>query len=255
MLIRYNVVKIEYREIMRDFFTRTEDNDTVYIETELTAFGYSSNNPWLFSVFIKFDSLNDAANGFEEFLETKESLIIALEHEDKAKYVGSRNVDGWSEFYFYAKDSKELDTVVQHILKESNYVYESSVVRDTKWDFHHKNLSPTELEQCHIQSEKIIFMLEEENDDLTVVRPVEHYISFELPTQKNRFINTLALEGYTFKDDISSDEFEHGIALVKEHDIQRATLTDEIEKLFVEIKKCQGYYEGWSTILAEEIQV
>ncbi len=239
---------------MREYFTRIENSDVIQIEIDLNAFGYSSDNPWLFSVFIKFDGADEKLNGFEEFLETKESLIIALEHQDRAKYVGTRYVDGWSELYFYAKDSKELDTIAQHILKESSYVYESSVVRDTKWDFHHKNLSPTELEQCHIQSEKIIFMLEEEDDDLTQVRPVEHYVSFELPTQKNRFLNTLDIEGYAFKDEISSEEFENGIALVKEHDVCSETLKEEIDKLFVAIKKCDGYYEGWSTTLIEDAE-
>jgi len=239
---------------MREYFTRIEDNNTIHIEIDLNAFGFSSNNPWLFSVFIKFDGLDESISGFEEFLETKESLIISLEHEDKAKYVGTRNVDGWSEIYFYAKDSKELERIAQHILKETTYIYESSVVRDTKWDFHHKNLTPSELEQCHIQSEKIIFMLKEEEDDLSKVRSVEHYISFELPTQKNRFVNTLNIEGYSLKDEISSEEFEHGVALVKEHNVQSETLKEEIDKLFVEIKKCQGYYEGWSTTLAEETQ-
>ncbi|MDF1879467.1 DUF695 domain-containing protein, partial [Sulfurimonas sp. SAG-AH-194-C20] len=226
-----------------------------HIEIDLNAFAYSSNNPWLFSVFIKFDGLDESLNGFEEFLETKESLIIALEHQEKAKYVGTRNVDGWSELYFYAKDSKELDSVAQHILKESTYVYESNVVRDAKWDFHHKNLIPSELEQCHIQSEKIIFMLKEEEDDLSKKRKVEHYISFELPTQKNRFINSLDIKGYILKDEISSEEFEHGIALLKEHDVRSETLKSEIDTLFKEIKKCQGYYEGWSTTLAEEVLV
>lgn len=239
---------------MREYFTRTEDNDTVYIEIDLNAFAYSSDNPWLFSVFIKFNGIDESVNGFEEFLETKESLIISLEHQEKAKYVATRNVDGWSELYFYAKDSKELEKIAQHILKESTYVYESSVVKDTKWDFHHKNLIPSELEQCHIQSEKIIFMLKEEEDDLSVVRSVEHYISFELPTQKNRFINTLNIDGYTLKDEISSEEFENGVALVKDHDVKSETLKLEIDTLFGEIKKYQGFYEGWSTTLAEDIE-
>jgi len=239
---------------MREYFTRIEDGSTVNIEIDLNAFAYSSNNPWLFSVFIKFDAATDKEMGFEEFLETKEALIITLEHEEKTKYVGSRIVDGWSELYFYSKDSKDLESVVSKILKSSNYLYESSVVRDTKWDFHHKNLTPSELELCHIESEKIIFMLEEEEDDLSVVRPVEHYISFEMPTQKNRFINTLELEGFTLKDEISSEEFEHGIALVKEHNVQSETVREEVTKLFEVIKKSQGFYEGWSTVLACELE-
>ena len=239
---------------MRDFFQRLEDDTLISIEVDMNAFGFSSNNPWLFSVFIKFDGADEQIAGYEEFLETKEALIIALENENRVKYVGTRIVDGWSEIYFYAQDSKSLDTTVAQILKPSNYVYESSVVRDAKWDFHHKNLVPTELEECHIQSEKIIFMLEEEGDDLEVVRTVEHYLSFEVPTQKNRFLNTLELEGYTFKDEISSDEFENGVALVKEHNVTSETIRLEVSQLFEAVKACQGFYEGWSTTLAEEIE-
>jgi len=238
---------------MREYFIRVEDGSEVNIEIDMSAFGYSSDNPWLFSVFIKFDAHDDQINGFEEFLDMKESIIIALELQERAKFVGTRIVDGWSELYFYAKDSKELEALVTNILRGSNYIFESSVVRDAKWDFHHKNLAPSELELCHIESEKIIFMLEEEEDDLTVVRPVEHYISFEVPTQKNRFINTLNIEGFTLKDEISSDEFEHGIALVKEHSVTSDVIKEEVSKLFEVIKKNQGYYEGWSTMLACEL--
>jgi len=239
---------------MREFFQRVEDNNNVIIEIETNAYAHSGKNPWLFSLFIKFDASDDTKEGFEEFLETKESLIIALEHSEKARFVGSRVVDGWSELYFYAPESKELEAEVAKILKSNTYVYESSVVKDNRWDFHHKNLSPSELEQCHMESEKIIFMLEEEEDDLSIVRAVEHYISFEVPTQKNRFINTLDIEGYKFKDEISSDEFENGIALVKEHNVTREVVKEEIDKLFVAVKKCQGFYEGWSTTLAVEIE-
>ena len=239
---------------MRELFTRNEENSIVHLEVDMNAFAYSSDNPWLFSVFIKFDGADELSESFEEFLESKEALIIALEHEERTKYVGMRIIDGWSELYFYANDSKDLESIVTKILSPSHYVYESSVVRDTKWDFHYKNLKPTELELCHIESEKIIFMLEEEDDDLEVVRPVEHYISFELPTQKNRFINTLDIEGYTLKDEISSEEFEHGIALVKEHNVTSATVREEVTKLFEIIKKNQGFYEGWSTVLASELE-
>jgi len=237
---------------MREFFQRIEDGSVVAVEIDMNAFGYSNRFSWLFSVFIKFDSVDTNEESFEEFLEAKEALIISLELDEKAKYVGSRMLDGWSEIYFYAADSKSLNSEVTKMLSPSNYVFESSVVKDTKWDFHHKNLVPSELEECHIQSEKIIFMLEEEEDDLEVVRVVEHYISFELPTQKNRFINTLELEGFKIKDEISSEEFENGIALISEHKVTSEAVKEIVETLYKEIKKSQGFYEGWSTTLANE---
>jgi len=239
---------------MREFFQRTEDANLVNIEIDMNAYAYSQKFSWLFSVFIKYEPSAETQEGYEEFLETKEALIIALEHDEKAKFVGIRIVDGWSEFYFYAQDPKGLDITVAKMLNASNYVYESNVVRDAKWDFHHKNLSPSDLELANIESQKIIFLLEEEGDELSKVRPVEHYVSFDTPTQKNRFINTLNIEGLTLKDEIESDEFENGLALVKEHNVTPQEVQKVVESIFESFKDTKGYYEGWSTVLADDSQ-
>ena len=236
---------------MREHFQREEEGKSLFYEVNMDAGEFKDENPWLFSIFIKFDSCDETQDGFEEFLETKESLIIALESEGKVHYVGSRVVDGWNELYFYASDSKELNSMSTAILKESGYAYESNVVRDKKWNLYETQLFPTELEQHNIQTAKITFLLEEEGDDLSVSRDVEHYVSFEMPTQKNRFINTLELDGFSFKDEISSDEFEHGVALVKNHAVTYEEATKVISELFEFIKKENGYYEGWSTTLVD----
>ena len=238
---------------MREFFRRIEDGSEIIVETDMNAYAYSNKYAWLLSVFIKFDAADETQEGFEEFLEAKESLIIALEHDEKAKYVGGRSVDGWSELYFYANDSKGLDSEVAKILKTMDYLYESSVVRDSKWDFHHKNLTPNELELAHIQSDKIIYLLEEEGDTLHEPRIVEHYVSFDTPTQKERFLENLTEENFHFKDEISSEEFENGIALSKVHAVTQEAVTAVVEELFELIKSENGYYEGWSTTLAKEV--
>ena len=234
---------------MREIFERIEDGVSTFYEVDMDASEFKEGNPWLLSVFLKFDSSSETEDGFEEFLEMKESLIIALESEGKVHYVGSRVVDGWNEFYFYASDSKELNSMATAILKESGYVHESNVVKDNKWKLYETQLFPTELEQHNIQTAKIVFLLEEEGDELSTPRAVEHYVSFEMPTQKNRFINTLAIEGFTMKDELSSEEFEHGVALVKEHAVTYEEATKVIAELFEFVKKEGGYYEGWSTTL------
>jgi len=240
---------------MREIFTRTEDGQLTNIEVVLDAGKNKESNPWLFSVFVKYDGLDENLSGYEEFLETKESLIIAVEYEDKAKYVGSMVKDGWSEFYFYSSVSKELNSMVPAILKSSGYTYESNIVKDKKWNFYETQIFPTELEQHNIQSAKIVFLLEEEGDNLSVVRPVEHYLSFETPTRKERFINTMDLEGFSFKDEISSEEFDNGIAIVKEHGVTYDEVSKEVARLFEAVKEDNGYYEGWSTTLANEEEI
>ena len=237
---------------MREVFERLEDGNVVNIEVDVDAIDCKDDCPWLFSAFIKHDNLDENEQRYEEFLETKESLIIALAYDEMAKYVGSRVVDGWSELYFYASSSKELSSMVSAVLKPTNYIYESNVVRDSKWDFYLSQLSPSELEYHHIISAKIINQLQEEGDNLEIAREVEHYASFETPTQKNRFVNNLNLDGFVYKDDIATDEFEHGVALVRKQPIIYDNMKQIVEQLFIEIKKERGFYEGWSTLLVKE---
>jgi len=237
--------------MIREVFTREEDGTLYFIEVDLGAGEYKKENPWLFSVFVKYDGLDDKSDSYEDFLETKESLIIAIEYEDKAHYLGSRVVDGWSEFYFCASSARELNPMVTAILKDTGYVFESNIVKDKKWGFYELQLFPRELELVHIQSAKIIFLLEEEGDDLSIARDVEHYLSFETPTQKNRFLNTLELDGFSFKDDLSSEEFEHGVALISNHSVQEQEVMKIVNKLFEKVKEVKGFYEGWSTTLIQ----
>jgi len=237
---------------MREVFQRLEDGEILNIEVDMDVVEYKDDMPWLLSAFIKHDFSAENTQKYEEFLETKESLIIALAYDEMARYVGSRVVDGWSELYFYAASSKELNSMVSAILSPTNYVYESNVVRDTKWDFYFSQLSPTELEYHHIVSAKIINQLQEEGDDLKTPREVEHYISFETPTQKNRFVNNLNIDGFTYKDEIDSEDFTHGVAFVKKHPITYEDVKKVVEELYVEIQKERGFYEGWSTTLIEE---
>ncbi len=234
---------------MRELFVREEDSHNVIIEVELDTQEIQEMNPWLLSIFIKYDSTKQDKDTYEEFLETKESLIIALEHNQRALYVGSRVVDGWNEFYFYSYDSKNLDKTVKKILSPSEYIFESNIVRDTKWEFYENQLVPNELELHHIESSKIIFLLQEEGEDLSISRDVEHYVSFLTPTQKDRFLENLNLDGFSFKDEISSEEFEHGLALIKNHSVTKNEVKKTIEELFLKIKQEGGFYEGWSTTL------
>lgn len=240
---------------MREIFKREEESRFVEIEVEVDADEFKESHSWLLSVFIKPTKNSIESDDFEQFLEIKESLIIALNQEERAIYSGSRVVDGWSELYFYAKEAKGLENTIAYMLKDSGYKYENSVVKDAKWDFFHKQLFPTELEFCNIESRKIIFLLEEEGDELEASREVEYYVSFDTATQKERFIDKALDLGFEFKDDISSEEFAHGVAFVKKHAVLEEIVNEVVKTLFLEVKKEHGYYEGWSTTIVNKSAV
>ena len=43
---------------MREIFERIEDNRSTFYEVDIDASEFKEGNPWLFSVFLKFDSSN-----------------------------------------------------------------------------------------------------------------------------------------------------------------------------------------------------
>ncbi|MDA7816651.1 DUF695 domain-containing protein [Sulfurimonas sp.] len=235
---------------MREKFNRNEDGQLVNIEVYLDAKENQENNPWIYSVFIKYDVSDKSEDSLDEFFETKESLIIALEYENRASYVGNRIVGDWSELYFYANNTKQLDAITSKILKSSGYTFDTNNARDKEWGFFDHNIFPTDLELSLIQSAQIVELMKEEGDDSSIPREVEHYASFDTSTQKSRFVENALECGFEFKDDISSDELEYGVALTKNHSLLEEDLREAIEPLLEFIAEERGEYELWSTTLA-----
>nr|WP_226962198.1 ribonuclease E inhibitor RraB [Sulfurimonas marina] len=104
-----------------------------------------------------------------------------------------------------------------------------------------------------MQSRDVLEMLIDEDDDLTIARPVEHYVYFDTPTQRERYVKNLSLEGFEYKDDIDSEDFENGVALVKTHQLLPEVVDEVVETIYESLQKDYGHYEGWSTTLANDL--
>ncbi|SFV49818.1 Putative cytoplasmic protein [hydrothermal vent metagenome] len=220
-----------------------------FIEVNLGEIRNISELEYLISVFVKFDALKEDNEKVEEFLDFKESVIDMLQ--DEAVYIGMRVIDGWSEFYFYSKESKGIEQKVASIFRESGYAYEISITKDSRWDFYYNNLFPTDLEMYLIYSKKSVLQMMAEGDDLLKPREVEHYVSFDTESQKDRFVSEVEKIGFAYKDEIDSKELPHAVALAKVHALDQDSLEKNIGELLKLIKKDHGHYELWSAPLAD----
>lgn len=140
---------------MLDFFDRVENGRNVKIEVESDIERYHGNK-WLLSIFLDFDSFETHTKEYMNFLQLKGSLIIQLEDEDKTGYVGSRSIDGWTEFYFYSKNNADLKSRMADVFQYTEYNYESYVAKDSDWSFYHRKLEPNEDEVAIMEQVKQI---------------------------------------------------------------------------------------------------
>ncbi len=222
--------------------------DGIFVEVNLGDIRNESELEYLISVFVKFNAIHEDIENVEKFLNFKEKVIEALEKD--AVYIGMRVVEGWSEFYFYSKESKGVEQKISAIFSGSGYVYETSITKDNKWNFYYKNLFPTDLEMYLIYSKKIVLQMMAEGDNLAAPREVEHYVSFDTQSQKERFLKSIEGIGFTYKDDIDNKELAHAVAIAKEHALDQDSLEKNICELLELVKKDHGRYELWSAPLA-----
>ena len=223
--------------------------DDIFIEVNLGDIRFAKEMEYLISVFVKFDAMHEDIDDVEDFLEFKETLIDSLGVD--TEYVGMRIVDGWSEFYFYAKDSKGTEQKVAAIFRDSGYIYETSIVKDPRWNFYYKNLFPSDLEMYLIYSKKIVLQMMAEGDVLAIPREVEHYVSFDTASQKKRFLENIKEIGFAYKDDIDNKELEHAVAITKTHALDQDSLRKNIKQLVDLVAKDHGKYELWSSTVVQ----
>ena len=246
---------------MREFYTQVEDGDLVKIEVELEAQQMIDEvefYPWLYTVFIKLkhpmpDGLADEDE--EDFLsECKDRLAIKLEEKEKAVYVGSKTTAGWYELYFYLQDPKGIENKTKDILNAFDYKFESNAVKDKKWNLYETSLYPNLLQSHHIQSRQIIDELVEEGDDVAKEREVEHYILFQTASLREKFVASLEEHSLTCKDEFERDaeEYVYGIIVPIMQAVDAETMNKTTDMFMELCSKDHGYYEGWSTSMADE---
>ena len=241
---------------MRELYTKIEAQIPVKIEVELEAQQMVEQinlYPWLYTVFIKLkDPLSDglATEDEEEFLsECKERLALRLQENQESVYVGSKITDGWYELYFYLQDPKGIENKTKDILKAFEYPFESNAVKDKKWDLYETSLYPNIVQAHHIQTRQIIRELMEEGDDISVSREVEHYMLFQTPSLREKFLD--ALESYDLVSKMvferDEDEFVYGVTIVSVQNLDAKQMDTFTDRLIELSEKYHAHYEGWST--------
>ena len=191
----------------------------------------------------------------EDFLsECKDRLAIKLEENEKAIYVGSKTTSGWYELYFYLQDPKGIENKTKDIMNAFEYKFESNAVKDKKWNLYETNLYPNLVQSHHIQSRQIIEEIIEEGDDITKSREVEHYLLFQTPSLREKFLTVLEENSLTCKDEFErdEDEFVYGLIIPIVQSVDMETM-NKMTDMFMDLcAKSHAYYEGWSTSMTDE---
>lgn len=233
---------------MMKYFTRVNsDNLEEKITIDLDFYHDLPVDDKIYSlwIFIKSDKNLDAL---------KSEITASLEKSHSADFVATRELDGWSELYYYASSERKFTTTINEIMSKYQFTYECGSHKDSNFKVYLETLYPDELEFHQIESRHIIETLESEGDDLEVAREVEHYAFFQTEANMQRFVESVKELGFHLKELVkqSDSDYSYGAILLKNHSVTLETVQNEISDLLEKIILEHGYYEGWSTTLVSE---
>jgi len=236
---------------MIEYYVQHDEEGQVYrteVDLSLVDDAPDEQRPWLLWLFVKVGNNEDS-----EFVRFRDDLIVTLDSQVEAVYVGTICKDGWCELYFYASTSKKFENITSEVMvRHSKYPYERGSSKDTKWEMYQERLYPEPFDIISIQSRHTLEALMEEGDDLSVPREVEHYFFFQTPTALQRFETSMLSQGFIIKEHMNDDEsdYVYGVTLLKTESITPEQVNETTSILYELVLQDHGHYEGWSTVLS-----
>jgi len=228
------------------YFTRVNsENIEEKIGIELDFYHKLPTDDKIYSLWVFIKS--------SDIVEVEKIITSKLKESHNANFVATREVDGWSELYYYASNEKKFTNIINEVMSEFDYSFECGSHRDSKFKVYLETLYPDELEFHQIESRHIIETLEAEGDELEASREVEHYAFFQTEANMQRFIHSAENLGFSLKEMVnkSDSDYSYGVVLLKNHNVLLETVQNEIVDLLEKIMLEHGYYEGWSTTLVK----
>ncbi|MGD9716931.1 MAG: DUF695 domain-containing protein [Sulfuricurvum sp.] len=237
---------------MIEFYELTDEEEIPFrcdVNMELSESAPQPERSWLLWLFVK--ASDPAEEGFVRF---REELANKLETELDAVFAGSLSKEGWIELYFYAPDAKRFENLSSEVMSaHGGFAYERGASRDTKWEMYLERLYPDAYALLRIQNRHTLEALEEAGDDHAIAREVEHYLFFQTKSALERVVSSLSSHGFSLKEEVGDNEsdYAYGAVLAKTEPVTPEQVEETTAVLFDAALEQHGYYEGWSTVLAQ----
>lgn len=165
---------------------------------------------------------------------------------------GRITTEGRREFYFYGEHNDGLEACVASALGAFNdYQFDFGSQRDATWNQYLSVLYPSEEELQKIRNRSVLDALEREGDIDTTVREVSHWVYFQTPDQRDRFLKDAIQLGYRQGNHLCGSHELRPFGIIIHRD--QAVTSDLIDEAVIELFRLANHhgaeYDGWETMV------
>lgn len=217
-----------------------------------------------YCVRITIELKNPDENGFST---NERPAIYAIEDQilrplqsDKDILVAVLTVQGEVTWYFYSQAPEALQERLSATWDTSmGYNYQVECSEDKQWNFFLKGLYPNIYEKQTIYNREILSACQENEDQVEVPRPIEHWLYFDTEQDMLSAIEKAAALGFTVysSEKVVPEEGKEvqedlGYCLILSKENTPIDIDGDTWNLIDIALDTHGGYDGWETILVKE---
>jgi regulator of RNase E activity RraB len=170
-------------------------------------------------------------------------------------YVGRLRSRGDWQLTFYAKKNKqsELERIVVGALKGSRRGYRIGEKNDAEWEYYEEFLLPDAERSQWIMDRRVVHQLAQAGDVHSVERPVDHFIGFSDPAQRDAFMESARALGFDADAGPAdeSGEARYPVQLTRPDATELDHIHDVVMNLIELAREHDGDYDGWGAPIAK----
>jgi uncharacterized protein (TIGR01619 family) len=192
----------------------------------------------------EFDILAEIEEGFD-------SALGAINR----VFAGHLYCEGVASTYFYIASGVNLEPLLWESMEAfPSYTFTHRINHDPDWESYFNFLFPAPIELQRLGNESVIRNLSEHGDNLEKERKVEHWIYFPSETDRSRFLDSIADQGFSVEDLSKDEDYELPYrAQISREDKVTLEATDEyILDLWQKAQDFNGNYDGWETFIVKD---
>ena len=240
------------------------DDDPAVFRLNLALDEVAPIEGFSYCVRITIELKNPDENGFST---NERPQIYAIEDQilrplqsDKDILVAVLTARGEVTWYFYSKAPEALQERLSATWDSSmGYTYQVECSEDKPWNFFLKGLYPNIYEKQTIYNREILSACQENDDQVEVPRPIEHWLYFDTEQDMLTAIEKAAALGFTVysSEKVVPEEGKEvqedlGYCLILSKENTPIDIDGDTWDLIDIALDTHGGYDGWETILVKE---
>ena len=242
-----------------DFYMSNVDGviGSFFIDLGLKAIAPVADKPNV--VWVSIDMQNPRENGLSSDEESEllyaieDDIVNNITSQHDAIFVGRLTSDGMRQLFFYFGDTSDYEkTIIDSMSEYPTYEFDFGSKEDQEWEEYLDFLYPLPSQYQMIMNGRVVRNLEQQGDNLTKERMVDHWIYFETEDDMRNYISEI--EEQNFKV-ISSKQNEDKIYVLNVGRVDKAdyhSVNNYVLYLWELAGKHKGDYDGWGCTVEKD---